>query len=128
MWSLSDADTPGTFLSINPDCWSSNRMGMSDIYGLNTADRVIVVVFMVPIMLLMLTRKVAASCTPGIHGSEVYYEKMDKQAVSLKSLVNQKGRLGMWLLVNGEYAGVKVQEREEQTTKGFGFCDSREIY
>jgi hypothetical protein len=53
MWSLSDADAPGTFLSINPDRWSSNRTGMSGVYGLHTADGVIGVVFMVLTMVLM---------------------------------------------------------------------------
>lgn len=53
MWSLSDADAPGTFLSIDPDRWSSKRSGMSGVYGLHTADGVIGVVFMVLTMLLM---------------------------------------------------------------------------
>lgn len=52
MWSLSDADAPGTFLSIDPDGWSSNRMCMSGVYGLHTADGVIGVVFMVLTMVL----------------------------------------------------------------------------
>jgi len=44
---LRNADTPGTFLSIYPYRRSSDRTGMSGVYGLHTADGVIGVVFII---------------------------------------------------------------------------------
>jgi len=43
---LRNADTPGTFLSIYPYRGSSDRTGMSGVYGLH-ADGVIGVVFII---------------------------------------------------------------------------------